>query len=93
MIAMCPRPDTHLTYMIDIALTTEFTLAAGGTREAWPIGSSGGRPRWPWPGVAVIAAVVSYGHALSSAPSAVVGLVHRAGRNLSSATEAKDHAD
>jgi hypothetical protein len=24
------RPDTHLTYMIDIALTTEFTLAAGG---------------------------------------------------------------
>jgi hypothetical protein len=23
---MCPRTDTHLTYMIDIALTTEFSL-------------------------------------------------------------------
>ena len=29
---LCPRPDTHLTYMIDIALTMEFTLAAGDTR-------------------------------------------------------------
>jgi len=26
------RTDTHLTYMIDIALTTEFRLAAGGVR-------------------------------------------------------------
>jgi hypothetical protein len=24
----CPRPDTHLTYMMDIALTTEFTIPA-----------------------------------------------------------------
>ena len=24
--------DTHLTYMIDIALTTEFALATGGAR-------------------------------------------------------------
>jgi hypothetical protein len=24
--------DTHLTYMIDIALTTQFSLAAGGAR-------------------------------------------------------------
>ena len=27
-----PRTDTHLTYMIDIALTTEFALATGGAR-------------------------------------------------------------
>jgi len=27
---MCPRADTHLTYMIDIALTTEFALTAQG---------------------------------------------------------------
>jgi hypothetical protein len=26
------RPDTHLTYMIDIALTTEFAITAGGVR-------------------------------------------------------------
>jgi hypothetical protein len=32
MITMCPRPDTHLTYMINIALTTEFALDAGGAR-------------------------------------------------------------
>jgi len=32
MIMMCPRTDTHLTYMIDIALTTEFSIAAGGGR-------------------------------------------------------------
>jgi hypothetical protein len=25
-------PDTHLTYMIDIALATEFALCAGGAR-------------------------------------------------------------
>jgi len=24
---LCPRTDTHLTYMINIALTTELTLA------------------------------------------------------------------
>ena len=29
---MCPRPDTHLTYMINIALTKEFALTAGGAR-------------------------------------------------------------
>jgi hypothetical protein len=28
-VEKCPRPDTHLTYMIDIALTTEFSLAGG----------------------------------------------------------------
>jgi hypothetical protein len=32
MIAMCPRTDTHLTYMINITLTMEFALAAGGAR-------------------------------------------------------------
>ena len=32
MIMMCPRTDSHLTYMIDIALSTEFTIAAGGAR-------------------------------------------------------------
>jgi hypothetical protein len=32
MIAMCPRTDTHLTYMINIAMKTEFSLAAGGAR-------------------------------------------------------------
>ena len=26
---LCPRSDTHLTYMIDIALTTEFVLDGG----------------------------------------------------------------
>jgi hypothetical protein len=26
------RTDTHLKYMIDIALTAEFSLAAGGAR-------------------------------------------------------------
>jgi hypothetical protein len=30
MIMMCPRADTHLAYMIDIVLTTEFTIPAGG---------------------------------------------------------------
>jgi hypothetical protein len=29
---LCPRPDTHLNYMIDIALTAEFSLAAGDAR-------------------------------------------------------------
>jgi hypothetical protein len=28
----CPRADTDLTYMIDIALTMEFSLGAGGAR-------------------------------------------------------------
>ena len=32
MIAMCPRSDSHLTYMIDIALTTQFAITAGGVR-------------------------------------------------------------
>jgi hypothetical protein len=30
MITMCPRGDTHLTSMIDIALTTEFAITGGG---------------------------------------------------------------
>jgi hypothetical protein len=29
---MCPRSESHLTYMIDIALTTEFVLPPRG---AW----------------------------------------------------------
>jgi hypothetical protein len=29
---LCPRGDTHLTYMIDIALNTEFSLIAIGAR-------------------------------------------------------------
>jgi hypothetical protein len=29
---MCFWPDTHLNYMIDITLTMEFSLAAGGAR-------------------------------------------------------------
>jgi hypothetical protein len=28
----CVWPDTHLTYMINIALTTEFALTVGGAR-------------------------------------------------------------
>jgi hypothetical protein len=32
LIMMCPRSDTHLTYMINIALTKEFSLAADGGR-------------------------------------------------------------
>ena len=31
-VGACPRTDSHLTYMIDIVLTMEFTLAAGGAR-------------------------------------------------------------
>jgi len=30
---LCPRPELHLTYMIDIAMTTEFALdVASGAR-------------------------------------------------------------
>jgi hypothetical protein len=29
---VCPRSESHLTYMIDIPLTTEFSLASGGAR-------------------------------------------------------------
>lgn len=29
---LCPRPDTHLMYMINIALTMEFTTPASGVR-------------------------------------------------------------
>jgi len=29
---LCPRSDTNLTYMINIALTKEFSLAASGKR-------------------------------------------------------------
>ena len=32
MITMCPRSDLQLTYMIDIALTMEFAISAGGVR-------------------------------------------------------------
>lgn len=32
MITMCPRGDSHLMYMIDVALTTEFALSSGGAR-------------------------------------------------------------
>ena len=32
MITMCPRTDMHLTYMINITLTTEFVLPPHG---AW----------------------------------------------------------
>jgi hypothetical protein len=32
MITMCPRADTDLTYMIDTALTMEFSLGADGAR-------------------------------------------------------------
>jgi len=28
----CPRSDTHLNYMIDVALIEEFSLAVGGAR-------------------------------------------------------------
>jgi len=37
MIAMCPRPDTHFTYMINITLTTEFVLlrAVRGDNCRW----------------------------------------------------------
>ena len=27
---LCPRVDTHLTYMINIVLTTEFAIPGGG---------------------------------------------------------------
>jgi hypothetical protein len=29
---VCPRTDTHLTYMIDIPLTMEFTIPLAGSR-------------------------------------------------------------
>jgi hypothetical protein len=29
---MCPRPELQLTYMIDVALTAEFFVAAGRAR-------------------------------------------------------------
>jgi hypothetical protein len=32
MITMCPRADTHLTYMINIIVTAEFALEVGGAR-------------------------------------------------------------
>ena len=32
MIAMCPRTDTHLTYMTNITLNTEFVVPPRG---AW----------------------------------------------------------
>ena len=36
---ICPRPDTQLKYMIDIALTMEFILSVGGGAGA---GDGGG---------------------------------------------------
>jgi hypothetical protein len=30
---MCPRPDTHLPYTIDIALTTGFAIHGAGERH------------------------------------------------------------
>jgi hypothetical protein len=30
---LCPRPGTHLTYTIDIALTAEFAIHGGGERH------------------------------------------------------------
>jgi hypothetical protein len=39
---MCPRSDTHHTYTVNIALTTEFAIPVGGA--CWRAGSScGGR--------------------------------------------------
>ena len=32
MRRMCPRSESQLTYMIDIALTTELVITAGGAR-------------------------------------------------------------
>jgi len=32
LMMVCPRGDTHLTYMIDIALTTEFSLITSSAR-------------------------------------------------------------
>ena len=66
MLAMCPRRDTHLAYMIDIALTTEFSLAAGGAM------SGGNRvirlsTALAVLGVAAVAAVASYEHAYDRA--------------------------
>jgi len=29
---MCPRSESQLTYMIDIVLTMEFAISAGGVR-------------------------------------------------------------
>jgi hypothetical protein len=30
MITMCPRPESHLTYMAPVTIATEFTLADRG---------------------------------------------------------------
>ena len=38
MIAMCPRADTDLTYMIDIALTMEFRSVRAVPDERWGLG-------------------------------------------------------
>ena len=32
VIMMCPRSDSHLTYAIDIVLTTKFAITADGAR-------------------------------------------------------------
>ena len=57
------KVEWHLTYMIDIALRTEFALAAGGARSA----AADRVIRWSTAfavlGVAAVAAVASYEHA------------------------------
>jgi hypothetical protein len=53
---MCPRGDTHLTYMIDIALTTEFVLNDGVRWWEWTRSSDGRPEPWSvWPAVVAIA--------------------------------------
>jgi hypothetical protein len=43
----CPRGDTYLTYMIDIALTTEFSLITGDERPVCVVTGAVGF-RWWW---------------------------------------------
>jgi hypothetical protein len=38
MITMCPRSESQLTHMIDIALTMEFAITADGTRRSERLG-------------------------------------------------------
>ena len=38
MITTCPRADTHLIYMIDIALTMEFRLVRAVPDKRWGLG-------------------------------------------------------
>ena len=55
----CPRTDSHLMYMIDIALTTEFAVTAGGAR--CPVTGADRVTRWSTAAAVVgMAAVASY---------------------------------